>query len=110
MGIPLNSSFEYEYDGWDGEPGCDISGDHSWKGGTCSDCGKFSGALLNWARVEKAEAEGRHHGNHYHISPIKANLCKKKTHDPVKCENSGGCLYHEASEEWLEQQNIGLYI
>lgn len=108
MGVPKSSSFEY--DDWDGEPPCYVSGDHYWSGGTCTHCGEFSGVLLNWAKVEKAEAEGRHHGNHYHLTIEKAKWCKHKTHDEKPCADSGGCLHHDASEEWLEQQNIGLYV
>jgi hypothetical protein len=87
-------------------------GDHYYNGNgaTCSDCGFFNAPLLNWLREEKALKEGRHHGFHYHLTTAKAEACKNKIHDEQKCANSGGCRLHEPSQEWEEQQNIGLYI
>jgi hypothetical protein len=73
-------------------------GDHDIQdNGHCSHCGYFSGALLQWKAVEKAEAEGRHHGDHYHRTIAAAKACRRPTHDEGPCGDRGGCIHHEPS-------------
>jgi hypothetical protein len=73
-------------------------GDHDILGnGYCDNCGYFSGGLLQWKAVEKAEREGRHHGNHYHLTDAAAQRCKHPTHDEGPCGDQGGCMHHEPS-------------
>jgi hypothetical protein len=76
-------------------------GDHRYGGGaTCVDCGHFNAPLLSWLRVEKAQREGRHHGDHYHLTAEKAAACPRPTHDAGPCADRGGCMIHDASEAW----------
>lgn len=73
-------------------------GDHEFRGGaTCDYCGYFNAALLSWLRAEKAEREGRHHGDHFHLTTAKADACPRKDHPEGPCGDQGGCLHHEPS-------------
>lgn len=92
---------------WERDAECHY-GDHyySGEGATCSNCGFFNAPLLNWLRVEKAQKEGRHHGDHYHLTIEKAKACKTPTHAEQPCADVGGCMIHEASDEWLEATSV----
>jgi hypothetical protein len=77
-------------------------GDHRWAdNGQCRDCDAFSGGLLQWRAIEKAQREGRHHGDHFHRTLAAAEACKRPTHDGDPCADKGGCFHHEASESFL---------
>ena len=77
-------------------------GDHRYGGGaTCQECGRFNAGLLSWFGVEKAQREGRHHGDHYHRTADAAAACRRPTHDEGPCADRGGCLVHEASDAFL---------
>jgi hypothetical protein len=80
-------------------PDCHF-GDHWWlRNGQCRDCSAFNGGWLNWMRVEKAQREGRHHGDHFHLTDAIAAAGPRKSHAEGPCANAGGCLVHEASDE-----------
>ena len=49
-----------------GGPPCYVTNDHNYKGAQCTECGKTSGAMLLLIQYEKAEKEGRCHGDHFH--------------------------------------------
>lgn len=84
---------------------CWATGDHDYAdNGRCQECGDFNGRLLAWRRQDKAEKEGRHHGDHFHHSIAAASSCKRPTHDETDCADKGGCLHHEPSDKWCEQQ------
>lgn len=53
-------------------------GDHDWSGGYCKWCGDFNAALLAYARFDKAEKEGRSHGDHFHLTVENAKKCEEK--------------------------------
>jgi hypothetical protein len=53
--------------------------------------------------VEKAEREGRHHGDHFHRTTTKAAACKHPDPDAGPCSDGGGCLHHEASDVFLDR-------
>jgi hypothetical protein len=86
---------------------CEVSGDHDYRGGTCRECGRFNGALLAWERIEKAQREGRHHGNHFHNTDVAAQRCPNPTHDEGPCADLGGCLTHDPSVAWMDAQVAG---
>lgn len=78
-------------------------GDHYWEAnGHCRDCLAFNGGWLQWMQVEKAEREGRHHGDHYHRTAEKAAACARPDHASELCADTGGCLHHEASEAFMD--------
>lgn len=52
-------------------------GDHRYAGAVCSDCGRFDAALLSWLRFEKAEREGRDHGDHFHKTLDAKARCRR---------------------------------
>ena len=94
---PLKREREYFYD----NPECHY-GDHYWQdNGQCRDCSAFNGGMLQWAAVEKAEREGRHHGDHFHRTIEKAASCRRQTHDQRVCADKGGCLHHDASDAFM---------
>lgn len=57
-------------------------GDHTWSGAVCTRCGKVNGALLSWFRYEKAEREGRAHGDHFHRTLDAKAVCTRPTDEP----------------------------
>jgi hypothetical protein len=74
-------------------------GDHSWgDNGWCRRCDAFNGGMLQWMQVEKAEREGRHHGDHFHRTASAASACPRATHDAGPCGDRGGCFHHEPSD------------
>lgn len=82
-------------------PNCHY-GDHDFaSNGHCDHCDTFNGAWLRWMATEKAEREGRHHGDHYHLTAEKAGACPRPDHPAGPCSETGGCLHHEATEAWL---------
>ncbi len=84
-------------------PDCHF-GDHRYGDGpTCLDCGHFNAGLLAWLRIEKAQREGRHHGDHFHNSAETALRCKRPSHDAGSYRDNGGCFVHDASDGCFEK-------
>lgn len=82
-------------------PDCHF-GDHYWENnGHCRDCSVFNGGWLQWMAVEKAQREGRHHGDHFHRTIDKAMMCPRATHPEGPCAAMGGCFAHEADEAFM---------
>ena len=78
-------------------PDCHF-GDHYYlANGHCRDCNAFNGGWLQYMAIEKAQREGRHHGDHFHRTAEAATACRRPTHDEGPCADKGGCYQHEAS-------------
>lgn len=87
-------------------PDCHF-GDHSWMdNGYCAYCPAFNGGFLQWRAIEKAQREGRHHGNHFHRTLQATEACPRKTHPEQPCADKGGCFTHEASEQFMETLDV----
>lgn len=83
-------------------------GDHSWSSnGQCRNCDAFNGGWLQWQAVEKAQHEGRHHGDHFHRTASTAAACRRPTHDEGPCAAVGGCMFHEADAAFLAASETG---